>query len=242
MMFNENKIRTKREGVIIAADFGRANDRTVITMIERYSQIGGLTHPNDEYRVVFNYVINMIRVFERTPYPAIVRTIATFFDNHRIKANGSLVVDATGVGTALVDMLDEKDLNPISVTITGGQQLVAHDYFHYSVPKQELVTNFVVCLQSAILKIAEGTKNAELLLEELNNFGYMVNKKSGTASYGNMTEDVHDDAVMSAAIGMWYAKYAERYMSTYQDEGKQTKSEQEVLNYDPLHREDVNRG
>jgi len=36
---------------------------------------------------------------------------------------------------------------------------------------------------------------------------------------------------------MWYAKYTERLLSKYTDEGKQSKSEKAVLDYDPLQRE-----
>ena len=51
-----------------------------------------------------------------------------------------LIVDKTGVGVAVTDLLKERRLNYIAVTITGlGQKVNRHGSKEYSVPKQDLV-------------------------------------------------------------------------------------------------------
>jgi hypothetical protein len=52
-----------------------------------------------------------------------------------------LIVDKTGVGVAVTDLLKERRLNYIAVTITGlGQKVNRHGTKEYSVPKQDLVS------------------------------------------------------------------------------------------------------
>jgi hypothetical protein len=41
--------------------------------------------------------------------------------------------------------------------------------------------------------------------DELHNFGFRINKRSGTATYEWMVDQVHDDLVTSPVLAVWYS-------------------------------------
>jgi hypothetical protein len=59
-----------------------------------------------------------------TPYPKVVEKLRDLARSHSIAGNCALVVDGTGVGTPVVDMLRSAGLGCeiTSVTITGGEK------------------------------------------------------------------------------------------------------------------------
>jgi hypothetical protein len=68
-----------------------------------------------------------------------------------------LIVDKTGVGVAVTDLLKERRLDHIAVTITGlGQKVNRHGTKEYSVPKQDLVSALEVPFHKGTLKVAKG--------------------------------------------------------------------------------------
>ena len=69
-----------------------------------------------------------------------------------------LVVDATGVGASVVDLLRAEGLDPYDVIITG-----CDESHRGRVPKRELVSTVAVLLQSGRLKIAEELPHAKTL-------------------------------------------------------------------------------
>src|SRR5215218_9829299 len=94
-----------------------------------------------------------------------------------------LIVDKTGVGVAVTDLLKERRLNHIAVTITGlGQQVNRHSTKEYSVPKQDLVAALEVPFHKGTLKVAKGLKGWPKLREELLNFRRKQNKTSAHIS------------------------------------------------------------
>src|SRR3712207_2501526 len=71
-----------------------------------------------------------------------------------------LIVDRTGVGVAVTDLLKERHLNYIAVTITGlGQEVNRHSTKEYSVPKQDLVSALEVLFHKGTLKAARSEEH-----------------------------------------------------------------------------------
>jgi len=89
-----------------------------------------------------------------------------------------------------------------SINITGGADANQNNG-HYNVPKRELVSNLQIQLQNNRLKIAKGLKEANALIEELSNFQTRISE-SGRDTYGGRS-GIHDDIVMSVAMGAWLA-------------------------------------
>jgi hypothetical protein len=119
-----------------------------------------------------------------------------------------LIVDKTGVGVAVTDLLKERRLNFVSVTITGlGQKVNRSGAREYSVPKQDLVSALEVPFHKGTLKVAKGLEGWPKLREELLNFRRKQNKMTAHISYEHWRESDHDDLVLAAALACWKATY-----------------------------------
>jgi hypothetical protein len=116
------------------------------------------------------------------------------------------VVDATGVGAPVVDMLKQARLSPIAITITRGEAVTRESYAAYHVPKKDLVSTLQVLLQSGRLKIAQALPEAETLQAELLNFQMKITLQAHDV-YGSWRQGSHDDLVLATAVAVWYAEH-----------------------------------
>lgn len=177
---------------IVGLDLGQAADYTAIVIAEKLAEGYHIRHVKREPL--------------GTSYPAVVEHVKTLLETEPLCWPGTyLVVDATGVGAAVVDMFRLAGLRPICVSITGGgKETQEGNTFH--VPKRNLVGALQVLLQGGRLKIAEGIPEARDLIQELLAFRVKI---SDTAhdSYGNdWRENPHDDLVLAAAMAIWYGE------------------------------------
>jgi len=125
----------------IGLDLGQANDYTAVAVIERLKPEGDAYH---------------VRHLERVrgmPYPAIVDKILKMMESPLLKRNAALVIDQTGCGRPVFDMFTDAKLDPIGVSIHGGDA-ATHDGRAWRVPKRDLVGCLQVLLQSSRLKVA----------------------------------------------------------------------------------------
>jgi hypothetical protein len=118
-----------------------------------------------------------------------------------------LVVDATGVGRPVVDMLRDEGLHPNSIWITGGDS-VNEDGNEYRVPKRELASTVQALLQSGRLKFAQNLPLREVLVDELQKFRAKIDLDTGEASFEHWRERDTDDVVLSLACALWFAERA----------------------------------
>lgn len=150
----------------------------------------------DEY-----HVRHLQRWPRRTPYTDIAKGVARML-RQPILHGATLVVDQTGVGRPVVDILRSEGLRPVAVTITGGLN-VARGEDGWHVPKRDLVASVVAALHSGRLKFARMPLVDELL-HEAQNFRVKVSA-DGHDSYGAWREGEHDDLVLALALSMWWA-------------------------------------
>jgi hypothetical protein len=116
-----------------------------------------------------------------------------------------VVVDATGVGAPVVDLLKAARLEcPMTaVMITAGDR--AHnsgDRWH--VPKRDLLTNLLVLLEARELKIPRGLADAGTLVRELGEME-MRQAGAGRVQMGAEGSGEHDDLVIAVALACWRA-------------------------------------
>jgi len=199
----------------IGLDLGQSADYTALAVIQRVPTY----NPETGKHSVALHLRHLERFALKTPYTDIadyVRALLTgspFTDNVRDgfrirKARTELIVDKTGVGVAVTDLLKEKGLPHIAVTITGlGQKVIRHSRREYSVPKQDLVSALEVAFHTGILKVAKGLEGWPKLREELLNFRRKQNKITAHISYEAWRESDHDDLVLAAALACWKATY-----------------------------------
>jgi hypothetical protein len=112
----------------------------------------------------------------------------------------SLVVDATGVGRAVLDHMTE--LRPVPVTITGGR-LTSYDGTMWRVPKKALLRPLVAAVEAERLKVAKELREAEAFQRELLAFQRRITLTGHSAFEG---VGAHDDLVIAAALVCWWAE------------------------------------
>jgi hypothetical protein len=194
----------------VGLDLGQSADYTALAVIEAGSS--GV----EELRLR-----HLERYPLRTPYPEIadkvvrlVRdpalTVATEVRTEVRRRRPELVVDNTGVGVAVTDLLRERGLTFRPVTITGGDVARASETQekgrHYRVPKRDLVAALVVPFHTGTLKVAGSLKLWPTLREELLNFRRKIDLRLAHDSYEHWRESDHDDLVLACALACWWAR------------------------------------
>lgn len=156
-----------------------------------------------------------------TKYGAVCDRVAELYGHPDVReSHRVLLVDGTGVGAGVVEMLEERGLEPVTVVITAGRQVAGPDRDRkdpvWKVPKRDLVAALQVVLQSSRLAISPRLALAPTLSKELGDFRVKVRESSRgvTDSYEAWREADHDDLVLAAAIGVWYAERVETRVTT----------------------------
>lgn len=206
---------------LVGVDLGQANDYTAVAVLYRTERETGhtetrLTNWWSGERSTTPVMEGMYeaRFLERlqrgTPYPRQVQRVKEVIDGLKRRddvnvgrASVRLVVDQTGVGRPVVDMLRAEGLKDlIAVTIHGGDQSSREGREH-RVPKRELVSVVQVLLQGDRLGIASSLPEASVLTAEMLAFKVKVSA-AGHDSYGNdWRENPHDDLVLAVALAAW---------------------------------------
>lgn len=197
-------------GWLVGLDLGQASDFTAISVLE--TSLG--KPPEGERRQPVFY---SLRYLERpalgTSYPDIVRRVGELIALPDL-AGARLVVDATSVGRAVVDLLRDARFCPVCVTITGGDSATRDERGGWRVPKRDLAGVLQTAFQTGRLKIASALDLAPVFVRELQAFKVKVTVL-GHDSYEALREGDHDDLVLSVALAVWYG---ERYGGSVQDD------------------------
>ncbi|MDQ2786845.1 MAG: hypothetical protein M3Y58_17790 [Chloroflexota bacterium] len=212
---------------IIGLDLGQSQDYTALCVVERvmsppvpseraesgYGDYEGWPAPDT--RKASYHVRHLERPPLGTKYPVVVAHVKEMLATPPLSAKTPLVIDKTGVGTAVADMFTAAGMSPWAVTITGGDEVI-RDGRHTKVPKRELVGNLVMLFQSGRLKIADGLAEGPVLVNELVNFKVKVNLATGHDSYEAWRESVHDDLVLAVALACWHGEHTtSRYVTFF---------------------------
>lgn len=197
----------------VGLDLGQAADYTALAVVQSVKE------PNPETGGIQKYL--HLRHLERyelgTSYPEIADKVVALMRDERLSPNEydpsrlrvyrsapKLIVDDTGVGRAVADLLRTKGLKFRAVTITGGDEVNAVGGGRYRVPKRDLVGALEVPFHTGRLRIAEGMELWPTLKKELLNFRRKINLKTAHDSYEHWREGDHDDLVLAAALACWW--------------------------------------
>lgn len=197
---------------IYSLDIGSATDFAVGTLIMNHQRwqdgeaYRGRTERDRNRNVVReNHVIYIWRPALRTLYSEIVKKTKWVLEQPRLTQNCYLVIDQGQAGEAVRQMMVDKGMAPIGITSTAGQKVNRGHTPGITVPKRDLVNALKIELEQDRLKIANGIDHKDQLIKELQSFKGGMTKK-GHDTYEAMTENIHDDMVMSLAQGIWYAR------------------------------------
>lgn len=183
-------------GWLVGLDLGQMSDYTAISALETSLMPGDRRH-----------VAYPLRYLERpargTSYPEIVRRVGELLVRPELDG-ARLVVDATGVGRAVVDMLKDARLFPVCVTITSGDKATRDDHgAGWHVPKRDLAGVLQAAFQAGRLKVASSLDLASVFVRELQCFTVKVSV-AGHDTYEALREGDHDDLVLSVALAIWF--------------------------------------
>ncbi|MBI3977167.1 MAG: hypothetical protein HY331_03170 [Chloroflexi bacterium] len=178
---------------LLGVDLGQAQDFTALAIAE--------TAQADPPRTY------LVRHLQRWPlgttYPAIVEDLRAMLGQSPLAGRSVLVVDGTGVGRAVVDLLRSARLGAplLPITITGGN-VVTTDGAQRNVPKRDLVGVLQVLLHTRRLLIGQDLPEARTLVGELLGFQVKITD-AGRDTYGAWREGAHDDLVLALAVACW---------------------------------------
>jgi hypothetical protein len=159
-----------------------------------------------------------------TPYDTIARRVADLVCE--LEPQGAfgelgqvtLSVDGTGVGRAVVDLLDaefkrrgstSKSIPRVDsrrVSVTGSQGTLKRPTRtdgYWAVPKKDLIFPAVAAFQQGKIRIAKGIKDRDALVSELKNYRRKVNISTGNLAFEPWRESAHDDLLFATCLALW---------------------------------------
>lgn len=183
----------------LGLDLGQQIDYTVLTVLEPIiPKFGSKTDST-------THILRALLRFELgTSYTRITQDLVRLLSEPPVHKHYIMGVDATGARPA-VDMIVEKGLNIIPMTITGGQNVNWDKRSGVRVPKADLVNNLQVVLQSGRLKIPSDLILLKELKKELLHFkAKFKSEKVVFEAVGDSS--VHDDMVLSLCLSLWLSE------------------------------------
>jgi hypothetical protein len=181
----------------IGVDIGQKQDHTAIGIIERPARLLEDRDPLCNAQPPLPLEI-LVRRAERlplgVPYTRVVDRINTITNSEPFAGQCALIVDATGVGAPIIDMLRSSGLRCelTAVTITGGERQ-AGTSSRPSVPKKDLLAALQLSLKKGEMRISRRMPAVRTLIHEMMHLN--SNKRSE-----------HDDLVLALALACWRAR------------------------------------
>ena len=181
---------------VVGVDLGQAQDYTAIAVLEV------LQHGEEEGY----HLRHLERPRLGTSYPDIVQRLLALLATSPLIGCCEMVLDATGVGAPVVDLLRQAGLSLTAVTITGADAATRGEGGGWRVPKRDLVSTLQVALQQGRFKVADGLALGDVFVRELLAFRVKINIATSHDSYEAWREGDHDDLVLAVALALWQAR------------------------------------
>jgi hypothetical protein len=203
---------------VMGVDLAAQHDYTAVCVVE-LSNLPRLSQERNPKREPRHAVVHLER-WRGLSYPRTVDRILARFQGIDVSLSERrevtelepvMVVDATGVGLPVLDMIRERYRAAVGVLITGGDTESRGDGNVHRVPKRSLVSHLQVALESGRLKVARELPLAGTLATEMRGFRVRLTQ-TGREAYGNdVTESLwreadHDDLVLSVALAVWHGE------------------------------------
>lgn len=193
----------------VGLDLGQSQDFTALAIAERVELEGEWDAARWAHRKMAALDLRYLeRIPLRTEYPDVVERVRRVTQSGALRERCHLVVDGTGVGRAVVDLLRRAGLgcSVWPVVVTGGERETQSDGY-WRVPKRDLIVELQVLLQRGGLRIAAGIPLGTVLVEEMATMR-VRETAAGHEQYGAWREGEHDDLVFAVALAYWGAKRA----------------------------------
>jgi hypothetical protein len=185
--------------VTIGVDIGQRVDPTAIAVIETDERDGVGERP-----AVHHVVRHLERLPLGTPYPRVVERVVAVAAGvvERTGERTTVYVDATGVGTPVLDLLREAGIeaNVIAVFFTYGDRRITEHSGQITLGKAYLVSRLQALLQTGRLHLPR-TPEAEQTGKELLDYEIRVDEDAND-KYGAFKVGSHDDLVTALGLAV----------------------------------------
>jgi hypothetical protein len=201
----------------VGLDLGQVQDYTAAAVVQVQDRPTGHLIRMPDGAVVedtrrYCLVRDLWRADIGTPYATVAKAVAGKLGEDRW-TKAKLIVDATGVGLPVVEMLlgsgvQRHQMEPVLITGGATAQPKIDERGIWHVAKRELASVLHCLLQERRLVVAKGLKEAKTLERELSAFSVKISQK-GNDTYEAAKESDHDDLVMALALACWWAVWTE---------------------------------
>ncbi len=180
--------------IFVGLDLGQRHDHSAIAVVEAAKHAMIVRHVE--------------RVMLGTPWSGVVERVRQIVQNRLIAGCCQLIVDATGVGAPVVELLRNASLrcDITAVTITAADR-EAKTPNGVNVPKRDLITGLQLALESGELTIARSMREAGALVREL------IDVKMKGNRIGADAAGQHDDLVIAVALAVWKGRQPKKRMN-----------------------------
>jgi hypothetical protein len=187
-----------RNWYVLGLDFGQSNDHTALALLEA----DDIRKPNYRLRGLHRFPLG-------TPYSELPAALAPRVTQPPLARRIGLALDATGVGTPVVELFREQfpGLPIYAITITAGTQVTGTPSKPH-VPKHHLINTCSVILEEHRLEIAQHMRHTPDLIDELQAYQHETTEH-GNDTYAP-THGEHDDLVLALSLALWTAENKER--------------------------------
>jgi hypothetical protein len=208
--------RLLKDGVVrprfytLGCDLGQLADQTELALIETEATRRCYRSRSGELREgEVEAIEHRLRLVERLPvgmnYVLQAEYIRGRLSDPALRGRDvDLVVDATGLGKPIVDILKAAGLRPVPVTITGGMEVTRTAGGGWGVPKELLVNRASASLHSGELVFPEDLEDANGYKRELQDF--QVSFTAAGHLTWNARPGAHDDRVLATALAVWWGQ------------------------------------
>jgi len=206
----------------VLVDLAKKRDFTAIVVMKDSPQIA-LGHEllKQPDKVVHYYDIVYISQRQGMRYHSIVRDIEELMQRANLVENADLIVDGTGVGEGVVEIMREQGLYPIPIITTGSgsvrevyadaaeifpsiHKLKMRTLKEIHVPKADLVAAGQLLIQQERVRVAAGLQWAEEARKQFKAFRGKINERTKHKVFEAETEEEHDDIVICYLMGAWW--------------------------------------
>lgn len=214
----------------ISVDIAKKSDYTGIQIFKKIPFIDkGKKLLNQQPVIKAKYNLGGMYKYQGKRYGDLVKNVGRIITNLNIEAieKHDLIVDGTGVGEVVVDMMRDKGLLPTPIVFTGGDtsrevyapysDVFSKSKFSHSkmkvlkqinVPKKDMVDCAVNFLEQKRLSMSPNVTYKEDFIYQLSNFKGKINEK-GNTKFEADKETIHDDLVACFLMFAWWEHYQE---------------------------------
>jgi hypothetical protein len=181
----------------IGVDLGQLHDHTAIAILESVELVHDVRDPvtYERRREQRTRLRHLHRVRLGTSYPDVVSVVKEIAASPALEGRCTVVVDGTGVGGPVVDLLKRAGMRArvVPVTITPGDRENSNGG-SFRVPRRDLIAGLQVLFEDKKFEIPRSLAYTKPLIDEL------------ALLRGDLRSTGHDDLVFALSLAWWWIR------------------------------------